>query len=159
MQQYYPIKRVQKYWQLLDGLVSQRRLIAPVEVFKELTKSVDPYLWAYSHKKNKHLFISKFAGKYSKAQKVISECKGLIDPNKPSLIQADPYLIALVQYMSSRLVQRTLNSSTLKSTYIILTEEQATGNIDKYKIPDACKKYGIQHYPMRKLLELENWIL
>jgi hypothetical protein len=159
MEQYYPIRRVQRYWQLLDGLVNQRRLIAPVEVFKELTKVGDPYRWAYNHRRNNRLFISNFIGKYQQVQRIISECKGLIDPNKPSSIQADPYLIALVQYMSSRPRQRTLTLSDSSPDYIILTEEQATGNIEKYKIPDACRKYGILWYSMRKLLDLENWLL
>ncbi|HUC38932.1 MAG TPA: DUF4411 family protein [Candidatus Acidoferrum sp.] len=159
MQRYYPIKRVQKYWSLLDGLVQNGRLIAPLEVFKEIAKPYEPYPWCHGHRKAKRLFISRFQGKYTSVQKIISECPGLIDPNKPTSTQADPYVIALVQYAATRLVQSTLNSTRSRNTYIVLTEEQGTGNTNKYKIPDACKKYNIAYYSMRKLLDLENWTL
>lgn len=158
-QLWFPIRRIHRYWDLLEGLVYNKQLIAPIEVLKELKKNRDPYNWAYAHKDK--LFFNNFSGKYASVQSIISECPGLIDPNKKSQIQADPYLIALVLHLKSSNKQIKLNTEKWNTDikYIILTEEQGTGNPNKYKVPDACKKYGIDSRSIRYLLELEDWKL
>lgn len=155
---WFPIKRVHKYWDLLEGLVYNKQLIAPIEVLKELKKNRDPYNWAYAHNR---LFVNDFPKKYTLVQSIIRECPGFIDPNKKSQVQADPYLIALVLHLKSSNKQIKLNTEKGNTDikYIILTEEQGTGNPNKYKVPDACKKYGIYSSSIRYLLELEDWKL
>jgi hypothetical protein len=142
----YPRARFQRVWHRIEHLIDVDRLIAPREVLNELKQGDDALLrWA----KTKSSMFKPMDSEQAKAvSRILSQCPALIDPMKETP-QADPFLIALGQVGGI-----TGAGPLFKVQHIVVTQE---GRNSPNKIPQACKRSGIECLNLLGLFERENW--
>lgn len=142
----YPKSRFPSLWQKIDSLVEAGRLIAPREVFKEIKQGEDSLVeWAKNKRK---MFKSLDAEQAKAASTILSLCPALINPlnERP---QADPFLIALAQAEGGSGPRKLFGAK-----YIVVTQE---GRTNPNKIPQVCKRLGIECSRLLDLFEREGW--
>jgi hypothetical protein len=141
----YPRARFQRVWHRVERLIDLDRLIAPREVLNELQQRDDALLrWA----KTKRKMFKPMDSEQAKAvSRILSQCPALIDPMKETP-QADPFIIALAE------VGATTGSGLLfKFQHLVVTQE---GRNNPNKIPQVCKRSGIECLNLLGMFEREN---
>jgi hypothetical protein len=142
----YPRVRFQRVWQNIELLIDNDLLIAPREVFYELKQGDDAlFRWA---KTKRNMFKPLESEQAKAASHILSQCPALIDPMKATP-QADPFLIALAQVRGITGV-----GSLFKLTHVVVTQE---GRNHPNKIPQVCKRLGIECLNLLGLFESEKW--
>jgi hypothetical protein len=146
MKDKYPEDTFPTVWENIEKLCKEDRLIAPVEVKKEIEQGDDDLKrWA---KSNKKIFIAPNESQCAKVREVLRDFPFLARPNKPGP-QADPWLIALA------IVKREEQQKTLfPNNYIVVTEES---KFKKDRIPAVCRKYNIECISLIELFRKEGW--
>jgi hypothetical protein len=141
----YPRGRFQRVWKHIEQLIDADRLMAPREVLHELRQGDDALLrWA----KTKSSMFKPIDSEQAKAVSLIlSHCPALIDPMKETP-QADPFLIALAK------VEGVKGESLFKVPHVVVTQE---GRNSLIKIPQVCKRLGIDSVNLLGLFEREQW--
>jgi hypothetical protein len=92
-QERYPIENFPKFWDRLDGLIKEKRLISPIDVFIETKKRSDElYLWLKSRKAE--LFLELDDAVQNEAANVLAKFPRLVGEKKLNT-SADPFVIAL----------------------------------------------------------------
>ena len=137
----YPIENFPKFWEFIDNLISNKRLLASKEVYAELAKRDDELLeWA---KSRMDMFVD-IEG--DEIQKVVSDILGnyprLVDTRK-NRSAADPFVIALASMYDPPLV--------------VVSQEGASNNIEKPNIPDVCAAMRLRCIQLLDLIKDENW--
>jgi hypothetical protein len=142
----YPMSRFQLVWQRVEDLIEVGRLIAPHEVLNELKQGDDALLrWA----KTKSGMFKPLDSEQAKAVSyILSQCPALIDSMKDTP-QADPFIIALAQVGTAK-----TGGPLFKVRHVVVTQE---GRNNPNKIPQVCKRSGIESVNLLGLFERENW--
>jgi len=120
---FYPPDIFQSLWKDIEDLIKQGLLIAPQEVYDEISKKDDELLeWA---RRFKFMFENLDTFQSEEAKTVMTDFPNLVDPFK-QIPDADPFVIALAK---------------TKNWKVITSEKH--GSSSHPKIPDACRRYGI----------------
>lgn len=133
-------------WKKLDELIKQERLVAPYEVYKEITKKDDQLgKWAQQHQK---MFVKPTEKQIKIVQEILEEYPSIV--NKKAEYSADPWVIALAIELSTS-PQQTIG--IVKK--IVVSEELL--NRDKIKIPYICQKKDIDCVNKIEMFRMEGW--
>jgi protein associated with RNAse G/E len=145
----YPQTIFTNLWNNIDELIQKGRIIAPLEVKKEIEKGDDELKsWVKNKKRNK-MFIKPDKFQVEKAKEILSKYSFLAKPDKVDDVNADPWLISLV-------VKKLDEEKDIlfKNKYIIVTEES---QIRINRIPSVCKQMNIECINLIKMFEKEGW--
>jgi hypothetical protein len=137
----YPIENFPKFWDRVDGLIFEKRMVSPIEVFFETKKRSDElHMWLKSRKAD--VFLELDDAVQNEAAKVLARFPRLVGEKKLNT-SADPFVIALA------LVQGVP----------VVTEEKPTGSDRIPHIPDVCAAYGVECKTLIDMIRTEKWVV
>ncbi len=132
---YLPQSVLGPLWELLDTLADEKRLLAPREVLREVSKRDDLALaWARDHKS---IFVDLDAEQGAMVRKLQTDYPVLNDPNRP--LNADPWCLGL-----------TLLKTQAGEPCHLVNEEKDTA-LASNKLPYLCRQLKLKS---AKLLEV-----
>jgi hypothetical protein len=140
-QERYPIENFPRFWDLMDGLITEQRLISPVDVFLETKKRSDE-LHAWLKDRKAAVFRELDEAVQLEAAIVLHQFPRLVGEKKLNT-SADPFVIALARVQGVPVV----------------TEEKLTGSDRKPHIPDVCGFYGVECKNLLDLIRSERWVV
>jgi Domain of unknown function (DUF4411) len=133
-------------WQRIEQLIGNLRMLAPREVFYEISR-MDDQLKEWAKKQGK-LFVDPTQRQIELVKEILQKYPSLINIGRP--YDADPWVIALsVELVTNP--QKTLYS--IKR--IIVTEERLRGN--RVRIPFVSKDYQIESINIIGMFREEGW--
>lgn len=139
-QERYPIENFPKFWDLMDGLVTDGRLLSPIEVFNEIKKrSDDLHNWLKIRKGG--IFRELDDDMQIEVATVLQRFPRLVG-DKKLRTSADPFVIALARITGHQLV----------------TEEKPTGSLNRPNIPDVCAQLSLSTIGILQLIQREKWL-
>lgn len=137
--QAYPITHFETVWEGLEALISSNRLIAADEVRGELEQGADEcFRWA---KRQSGLFCPIDQKQQQSVRLITQQFPGLSNQVARRSL-ADPWIIALAQARRA----------------MVITQEKGRRNPVAPKIPDVCRKLGLQHGRFVTIFKNENWV-
>jgi len=140
-QERYPIENFPKFWDRVDGLIKEKRMISPIDVFLETRKRSDElHGWLKSRKAD--IFLEMNDAVQKEAANVLRRFPRLVGEKKRST-SADPFVIALALVLG----------------LTVVTEEKPTLNDRKPNIPDVCAAFGVECKTLIDLIRTEKWIV
>jgi len=144
LNRFNPIDLYPSVWEMLEKLINDKKLFAPIEVFNELSKQDDSvFEWVKNHK-------SMFKPVSNKQIEVVTQ----ILQKYPEMIKtesqydADPWVIALT-------IELRLQKHLFPVKWLIVTEEQIRGN--KLRIPFICQEYDIDCLKIFDMFREKGW--
>ncbi len=147
LNRFNPIDLYPSVWRKLEGLINKGQLIAPTEVFYELTKQDDVLVaWA---KKHKSMFKSVTEKQTVIVAQILSKYPSIIKPKRQ--YDADPWVIALAVEFS-----RSKQKRLIPIKWLVVTEERLRGN--KIKIPLICKDFNIEYIKIFDMFRRRGWL-
>lgn len=147
VQRKYPQDVFNQIWRNLSGLVTKKRIVAPVQVSDELKRYAgEDHLKTWIDVNNV-IFKETNMELISKSKEILSIAPLLIDPNKEH-DEADPYVIALAILEKSN---PTLDEIV---ETVVVTEESFT---NPNKIPSVCHTFRVQCVNILQLFRREGW--
>jgi hypothetical protein len=158
IQRRYPHDIFPSVWKHLHDLAMEGRLVAPIEVKKELLEGYDSLKgWIHNHEE---IFREFDQDLIIKTQKILGRFPRMADSESEKLYNADPFIIALALQMQEN-PQRPLIS------YVITVVTDEKGKLasnpklhehNMKKIPDVCEKYGIACSDHFGMFRKEGWM-
>jgi hypothetical protein len=137
----YPIDNFPKFWDRVDGLIKEKRLISPIEVFFETKKRSDElHGWLKSRKAD--MFLELDDAVQNEAASLLARFPRLVGENKLNT-SADPFVIAFA----------------LVNGGLVVTEEKPTGSDRKPHIPDVCAAFGVECKSLIDMIRTEKWVV
>jgi hypothetical protein len=125
-------------WRKLDELIDDGTIRAVDEVKVEIDKRDDAVkAWASARP---HLFVPLEADIQAATTEALTYCARMVGAGK-GRSGADPFVIGLARARRA----------------IVVTEENATGNINRPKIPDVCGVMGIKCVNMVGFIQQQGW--
>jgi hypothetical protein len=125
-------------WRRFEAMIDEERMIASSEVLTELAKRDDEVSkWA---KRQGKLFVPIDAEVQLAVSEILKAHRRLVDTRR-GRSGADPFVIALAQVRGA----------------VVVSEESASGSLEKPKIPDVCQALGIRCCRVYDLLEEEGF--
>ena len=144
--QWRPRRRFPQIWRNLEQLIESERLIAPREVFQEVSRRDDSLKgWARAHK---DMFQRNTRELLATAQMVLRKFPDLVDSEAPTPTQADPFVVALAHLTGQ-------NLHLLQGRCVVVTEEIYKPNCTK--IPHVCEAYQLQYITVHQMFMAEGW--
>jgi hypothetical protein len=140
-QERYPIENFPKFWDRVNDLIKEKRLISPVDVFFE-TKQRSDELHEWLKARKADVFRELDNAVQTEAANILSRFPRLVGIKKLNT-SADPFVIALA------LVQGVT----------VITEEKLTGNDQKPHIPDVCVALGVECRNILDMIRSEKWVV
>ncbi|WP_437664886.1 DUF4411 family protein [Sorangium sp. So ce1182] len=132
----YPIDSFPSFWNELDRLIAEKRIIATQEVFEELLrKSDDLHGWCAQRRS---MFIEHTERVMRETTKILDDFPRLMDTVK-GRSGGDPFVIALAKVTGSAVV----------------TEEN--GGDKNKKIPEVCGALGMPCFKLLDVIKREKW--
>lgn len=132
----YPIAVFPKFWERVDKLIAQGRLVAPVEVRRELGKKDDDALtWL---KGRVQVFQDEDAC-FAEARQVLTQFPRLTKAGADRGA-ADPFVVALAMHLDAKVITK-----------------EAMGGIQSPKIPNACVHFGVSWGKVLDVILAEGW--
>jgi len=139
-QERYPIENFPKFWDRMDELIGEARLVSPIEVFNEIKKRSDElYGWLKDRKDG--IFRELDDQVQVEVANVLRRFPRLV-ADKKLRTSADPFVIALARITGHQLV----------------TEEKPTGNLNRPNIPDVCAQLSVSTIGILQLIQREKWV-
>lgn len=139
-QERYPIENFPKFWDRMDGLIEDGRLISPIEVFNEIKKRSDElHGWCKSRKDA--MFRELDDDVQIEVANVLQRFPRLV-ADKKLRTSADPFVIALARVTGHQLV----------------TEEKPTGSLSRPNIPDVCAQLSLSTIGILQVIQREKWV-
>jgi hypothetical protein len=140
-QERYPIENFPPFWTRLDGLIIDGRLIAPMEVLREIGRRSDElHTWLSARKQ---MFRELEEAIQVEAAKVLAQFPRLVGERKLRT-SADPFVIALARVENVQIV----------------TDEKPTGSLQRPNIPDVCTAWGmLPCMGLLQLIQAEKWVI
>ena len=140
-QERYPIANFPPFWQRMEALIDQKRLVAPDEVLHEIGEKSDELRgWL---KDRDSMFVSLSEQIQIEAAQILTKFPRLVAERK-FRTSADPFVIALAKLEGFQLV----------------TEERPTGSANRPNIPDVCQSYGMTScMNLLQMIQAENWVI
>ena len=139
-QERYPIENFPRFWDKVDALITEGRLIAPIEVLNEMKKRSDEL----------HTWLKARASMFRELDDAIQIEAGQVLGQFPRLVgerklrtSADPFVIALARVEGLALV----------------TDEKPTGSATRPNIPDVCTALGMATMGLLDLIRAEKWVV
>lgn len=133
-------------WENVEKLCRNGRLIAPIEVLKEIEQGDDELKrWSKNRRK---IFIKPDESQFAKISEILNTFSFLAKSEKLGP-NADPWVIALAVEKNEE-GQKVL----FPNKYIVVTEESKT---KPNKIPAVCKNYNIECVNLIELFRREGW--
>jgi len=140
----YPREVFVSLWEKIEALVDDGRLIAPHEVFREVTKGDDDIeKWAKEHQE---MFVDLDAAQTKALKEVLKDFPGIHDPEKTGA-DADPVLVALC-------LAKTRADAA--SHYCVVTEERLKGP-GSMRIPNVCQALGLEAIQLLEMFKRERF--
>ena len=140
----YPRAVFVSLWERIEALVEEGRLIAPHEVFREVTKGDDEIeRWA---KGRRGMFVDLDGAQTVALKEVLARFPGIHDPEKTEA-DADPVLVAMC------LAKTRADPGT---EYCVVTEEKLRGP-GSMRIPNVCEALGLPAINLLKMFEREGF--
>jgi hypothetical protein len=140
-QERYPFENFPKFWDRIDGLIEEKRLVSPVEVFLETKKRSDElHVWLKERKSD--LFRELDDAVQTQAANVLARFPRLVGDKKLNT-SADPFVIALA----------------LVEGAPVVTEEKRTGSNRRPHIPDVCDAFGVECKNLLDMIRSEKWVV
>jgi rRNA maturation endonuclease Nob1 len=134
----YPKDLFPSVWSKFEILVKARSLVTPEEVLRELSKKDDGlHEWV---KAQEGMVVPIDIVQQEHLRRVMAKHGKLIDTRR-NRSQGDPFVVALA----------------LAAKATVVTEEQATGSLDRPKIPDVCRAMGVPCMSLRDLFREMGW--
>ncbi|MBN1389487.1 MAG: DUF4411 family protein [Candidatus Thermoplasmatota archaeon] len=141
-----PMDVYQSVWERIEQLIRNGRLLAPKEVFLEISR-IDDQLKEWSESRDR-FFVEPTQRQIELVKDILQKYPSLIEVDRP--FDADPWVIALTIELTTS-PQRTL--MTIKR--IAVTEEKLRGN--QIKIPFVCNAYNIEFLDIIDMFREEGW--
>lgn len=139
-QERYPIENFPRFWDKVDALIAEGRLISPVEVLNETKKRSDElHAWL---KARPAMFRELDDAVQIEAAQVLAQFPRLVGERKLRT-SADPFVIALARVEGWQLV----------------TDEKPTGSLNRPNIPDVCGALGMASMGVLDLIRAEKWVI
>lgn len=135
-----PLKFSSVCGQDMEELVQQGRLIAPEDIFDELTDQQDDlYEWAKAHR---NLFVEIGPREEDRLRKMLAAFPQLADPikSRSCASSADQILVALAA----------------ANRYVLVSEESA-GSRTKPKIQELCDLFRVERIRFLDIVKREGW--
>lgn len=141
-----PMDVYESVWERIEQLIKNGRLLAPKEVFHEISR-IDDQLneWSKTHDR---LFVEPTKKQITLVKDILQKYPSLIDIDRQ--YDADPWVIALTVELTTS-PQKTL--MTIKR--IVVTEEKIRGN--RVRIPFVCNDYRIESLDIIGMFREEGW--
>jgi len=139
-QERYPIENFPKFWDRMNGLVEDGRLISPIEVFNEIKKRSDD-LHDWLRRRKDGMFRELDDEVQIEVANVLQRFPRLVG-DKKLRTSADPVVIALARITGHQLV----------------TEEKPTGSLSRPNIPDVCAQLSISTIGILQVIQREKWV-
>lgn len=141
-----PLDVYPSVWKKLETLVTGSRLIAPKEVFNEISQNDDQLSkWA---KQQRKMFKEVTQKQIELVQQILKNHPSLIDADRK--YDADPWVIALAIEMRTN-IQRTL----VQIKRVVVTEERLRGN--RENIPFVSNEMSIEAIDVITMFRTEGW--
>lgn len=141
LQENYPSTTFPNVWGNFESLVHNRRIVAPIEVFKEVSPANTLlHRWC---KNNKGIFRTNNKTILGFVSEIMKNFPNLVDSTKMGPV-ADPFIIALA---------RSLASNLAGYESIIITQERNRPN----KIPTVANSYNIRSMDLIDFFNNEGW--
>lgn len=141
-----PMDVYQSVWHRIEQLINNGRLLAPKEVFHEISR-IDDQLNTWSKNRGK-LFVEPTQKQIALVKEILKKYPSLIDIDRQ--YDADPWVIAMTIELATS-PQKTL--MTIKR--IVITEEKIRGN--RVRIPFVCNDYKIESLDIIGMFREEGW--
>ena len=139
----YPRDVFPSLWKEIENLIAQGRLIIPREVLGELENFCDKddelLKWIKKRKSMKE-DLDKEQSKIVKD--ILANSPKLIDADKPTSSDADPFLIALAKVKN----------------WTVITSEKPTSPGGRPKIPDVCEHFGVKCIQLVEFFREQKWM-
>lgn len=133
-------------WQKMEQLIKDGRLLAPKEVFHEIS-NIDDQLNSWTKYQNE-LFVEPTPMQIKIVKDILEKFPALIDINRK--YDSDPWVIALTVELINNPQMKLI---TIK--HIVVTEEKLRGN--RIKIPFVCQEYKIESLDIIGMFREEGW--
>lgn len=139
-QERYPQENFPSFWDKMDKLIADGRLISPIDVLHEIKKRSDElHAWL---RDRKNMFRELDEAVQIEASVILAKFPRLVGEKKLRS-SADPFVIGLARVASCQLV----------------TDEKPTGNPNRPNIPDVCAKLNMNSIGILQLIRSEKWIV
>lgn len=146
MQRFYPLSVFPGLWDNASALAKNGRLVGPEEVLLELERGDDDLVrWA---KKHRRIFKRLTQDVVLKAQEIVRAFPRLVDAQRVSDVQADPFVVAMAVVERDR-------PSLLPREWIVLAEE--SGRQGLVRIRTVCQHFEIHCVSLKELFVAEGW--
>ncbi len=133
-------------WHNIENLIRQNRLLAPKEVYKEISRKDDILFdWV---KNNNKIFVEPTNEQIDIVRELLKKYPSMIRLDR--IYDADPWVIAMAIDMA-----QSKQSTLVKIKKIVVTEEKIRGN--QIKIPYVCKTYNIECIDILDMFRKEGW--
>ena len=144
LNKFNPIDLYPSVWKKLEILINKGQLIAPVEVFNEVTRQDDAVAeWA---KKHKSMFKAVTERQTKIVAQILTKYPSIIKPKRQ--YDADPWVIALA-------VELTQQITLISIKWLVVTEERLKGNT--VRIPLICKDFNIEYLKIFDMFRRKGW--
>lgn len=157
IQRRYPQDIFPSIWKHLHDLALEGRLIAPVEVRKELLEGYDTLKgWVHAHER----IFREFDGELIRiTQEVLARFPRMADPESEKLYNADPFIIALALQLS-----KSRQQELIAHAIFVVTDEKGKLALNSKlheknmkKIPDVGSVFGISCIDLMGMFREEGW--
>lgn len=139
-QERYPIENFPAFWVKVDALISEVRLVAPIDVLHEIAKRSDElHTWL---KERRSMFRELEDVVQVEASNILGQFPRLVGERKVRT-SADPFVIALARVEGLQLV----------------TDEKPTGSLARPNIPDVCAELRMTGMGLLQLIQTEKWVI
>jgi len=132
-------------WRALEQLIDQDRLIAPVEVLREIKQRDDTLRdWAKSHKR---MFQKNTPDLAVAVQQLLRRFPKLVDAEAPTSVEADPFVVALAHLKGKE-------HHFMQVRCVVVTDEKFAPNCTR--IPHVCEAYKLPYLTAHQLFVEEG---
>jgi len=146
LNRYSPIDVFPSVWKNLESLISQDRLVAPLEVLNEITQKDDQLSkWV---KEQANFFRDITEKQIEIARDILKSYPSMVRVDRK--YDADSWVIALAIEMKSD-PQQTL----VQKKIIVVTGEKIRG--ERVRISYVCQKYQVDSIDIIEMFRIEGW--